>query len=305
MATITDIPLEDIKNFLISNDRPVPPTTNRIYLTALDLIRSKTAQVIPPLIADWIIAYDLLNRKINVPIYRATDIILSSDNNLYDLANLLTLSHIDKERILRILTYLGVLDNNTKLLDELSPEIIYAIISKLDCKSMFLLCEVSSTFDIFCHDNLDALLREKLSQITGSNLITYDRSELVRLCQFQSSNEPNNISTGFSHTLLLKFNGQVYSCGSNNLGELGLGDTITKNSPILINSLNNIVQVSAGNSFSLALDNIGNVYSFGSNIVGCLGLGQSSVILRATAVPILMFYRTIKISARGKHALVL
>jgi alpha-tubulin suppressor-like RCC1 family protein len=67
--------------------------------------------------------------------------------------------------------------------------------------------------------------------------------------------------------LVLNNNGQVFSFGNNQFGQLGLGDVINRHLPSLVPSLSNIVKISSGGYFSLALNNNGKVFSFGKNEV--------------------------------------
>lgn len=59
----------------------------------------------------------------------------------------------------------------------------------------------------------------------------------------------------FEFVYLFQENGQVYSWGDNEYGQLGIGSTTQENSPVLISSLSNVKQISASNNFghSLAL----------------------------------------------------
>jgi alpha-tubulin suppressor-like RCC1 family protein len=79
-----------------------------------------------------------------------------------------------------------------------------------------------------------------------------------------------------SHTLQIDNNGNVWACGNNNYGQLGLGDTDNRSSPVKIPNLNNIKAISTGTSHSLFLDNDGNVWACGKNDDGRLGLGNNT-----------------------------
>jgi alpha-tubulin suppressor-like RCC1 family protein len=95
------------------------------------------------------------------------------------------------------------------------------------------------------------------------------------------------ISTGSYHSLFLTDNGDVYSCGYNYFGQLGLGNNNNKNIPTLIQyfynndeiKINNneitIIEISAGSYHSLFLTDDGNVYSCGYNYSGQLGLDNN------------------------------
>ncbi len=75
------------------------------------------------------------------------------------------------------------------------------------------------------------------------------------------------ISAGGKHSLALNKDGQVYSFGHNDAGQLGRGvmDYDQENDPELIPLLDNIIAISAGDRHSLTLTSDGKVYSFGNN----------------------------------------
>jgi alpha-tubulin suppressor-like RCC1 family protein len=83
------------------------------------------------------------------------------------------------------------------------------------------------------------------------------------------------VSAGFYHSLFIKSNGTVLSCGRNDNGQLG-DNTITQRlSPVLITSLTNIIQVSAGYLHSIFLKSDGTVLSCGLNNYRQLANGTS------------------------------
>jgi alpha-tubulin suppressor-like RCC1 family protein len=74
------------------------------------------------------------------------------------------------------------------------------------------------------------------------------------------------ISAGYKHSLFLTSNDQVYSCGYNKWGQLGLNsENLQKKTPILISGFSNVTKASAGHDYSLFLTSNGRVYSCGSN----------------------------------------
>jgi alpha-tubulin suppressor-like RCC1 family protein len=87
------------------------------------------------------------------------------------------------------------------------------------------------------------------------------------------------MSTGSKHSLMLLENGNVYACGSNDVGACGLGGQKTQIKDYLkftkIESLKNIIDISCGSEFSLAVAADGSVYSFGHPEGGQLGLGSN------------------------------
>ena len=82
-------------------------------------------------------------------------------------------------------------------------------------------------------------------------------------------------AAGRSHVLALSKSGQLYSCGSNEFGQLGASNYIQSSLPILIESLRKekIIAIACGAFHSLALTSRGIVFGWGFNFWGQLGLG--------------------------------
>ena len=113
-----------------------------------------------------------------------------------------------------------------------------------------------------------------------------------------------SVAAGVGHSLLLTNEGNVYSFGYNVFGQLGLGDTKTRLTPILIPNLTHINQISSGGSgFSLALITNGLLYSFGNNEYGQLGLGD--YINKKIPTLIHNIINIVQISAGFKFSMVL
>jgi alpha-tubulin suppressor-like RCC1 family protein len=73
-----------------------------------------------------------------------------------------------------------------------------------------------------------------------------------------------DISCGLSHNLILNQNGNAFSFGLNNFGQLGVSlNTRDTYIPQLFN-INNIVQISTGDYHSLFLNDNNQLFSFGS-----------------------------------------
>ena len=73
------------------------------------------------------------------------------------------------------------------------------------------------------------------------------------------------------HTLAIKKDGTLWSWGSNNRGQLGIGTLIDKLQPIQVGSDNSWKEISAGQYHSLAIKNNGTLWAWGGNDFGCLG----------------------------------
>lgn len=91
----------------------------------------------------------------------------------------------------------------------------------------------------------------------------------------------DDISAGYTHSLLVSYGNKLYACGNNNNGQLGSGAGILTGDPspttssIFINIDNNGVwkQVSAGYMTSMGIKLDGTLYGWGQNLG--LGLGGS------------------------------
>lgn len=141
---ISAIPLSDITALLDMYGEPIPNDPNTAYEVAYDLLSELSLEDPLPLeIQDLYKAQDLYMRRDEIPMTSVTDILLSPNEDLVGLAEELELSQVNKEQIIRILTYLERLDNDLNILDALPQEIIEEIATNLDCKSLLLLCQAS------------------------------------------------------------------------------------------------------------------------------------------------------------------
>lgn len=93
-------------------------------------------------------------------------------------------------------------------------------------------------------------------------------------------NFPNNakikkIAVGRDHTIALGLNGEVYTWGVNESGQLGTGDFVNKNTPQKINLPNNakVKSLVANEAWSFLITEDDEIFSFGGNIAGTLGVG--------------------------------
>ncbi len=111
------------------------------------------------------------------------------------------------------------------------------------------------------------------------------------------------ISAGFDHSMVLLENGDVYSFGNGEYGQLGHGDNVNRLLPTKIELLSEVKAISTGNFYSLVLLETGDVYSFGLGKHGQLGHGDSENRLLPTKIETLAGVKAI--SAGGQHSLVL
>lgn len=113
------------------------------------------------------------------------------------------------------------------------------------------------------------------------------------------------VETGASHAMLLNASGEVSVFGSNEIGELGLGDTTPSATPKMISGLPAIIDVAAGSKFSVLLDVDGKIYTFGDNRYGQLGTGSDDRDTHATPMHIALAYEVTAVEARAFRAVLI
>ncbi|KAL3826440.1 hypothetical protein ACHAXA_011249 [Cyclostephanos tholiformis] len=114
----------------------------------------------------------------------------------------------------------------------------------------------------------------------------------------------NTEGTGDIHTILLDGKGNAWATGSNDAGQLCLGDTLDKLIPQLI-PVKNIVDVAIGGRHTLLLDSDGTVYGCGSNEMGQLGLAAT---VESTPIPLKVYLLQVpasSVSAGKDHSLII
>lgn len=114
---------------------------------------------------------------------------------------------------------------------------------------------------------------------TGGNISTFT---LVDTSHLTSLDLISDISYMISHTIFTD-GSNIYVSGSNEIGELGVGDYVdvsrfTLNSQLPIEMQYPIKKVCVGYNDSYIIDNIGNLYSCGDNGYGKLALGTKTII---------------------------
>ena len=103
---------------------------------------------------------------------------------------------------------------------------------------------------------------------------TTDRTTFTQVTT-NINNDVSQIACGGSHTIILKNDGTVWSCGYNAYGELGIGDTTQRT--IFTQATNDVKQIACGSNYSFILKNDGTVWSCGYNYYGNLGIGTSGM----------------------------
>jgi Alpha-tubulin suppressor and related RCC1 domain-containing proteins len=88
------------------------------------------------------------------------------------------------------------------------------------------------------------------------------------------------VATGSMYTCALLENGRVACWGSNNKGQLGVGDTTNRVTPVLVSNIGTTlpkaIAISAGGEHICALLASGSVACWGKNVYGQLGVGDTN-----------------------------
>ncbi|KJE88641.1 hypothetical protein, variant 11 [Capsaspora owczarzaki ATCC 30864] len=80
---------------------------------------------------------------------------------------------------------------------------------------------------------------------------------------------------GAAFTLFVIESGEVYACGNNEHGQLGIGSNEAMSEPTLVTNLpERIVRIACGNSHAVALSETGRLYAWGAHSSGQLGVGE-------------------------------
>lgn len=75
------------------------------------------------------------------------------------------------------------------------------------------------------------------------------------------------VAVGWGHTFIIDLNDNVWVCGWNSNGQLGLGDTLSRNKPTIISNINLLgkaKQISSGSDYTIILDRENNVWVCGN-----------------------------------------
>ncbi|HEX3046849.1 MAG TPA: RCC1 repeat-containing protein, partial [Bacillota bacterium] len=79
------------------------------------------------------------------------------------------------------------------------------------------------------------------------------------------------LAAGSAHSVALTKTGQVYTWGSNQFGQLGIGSADEPHTPTLVPGLNGVIAISARYNHTVVLKDDGSVWAWGRNNYGQLG----------------------------------
>ena len=89
-----------------------------------------------------------------------------------------------------------------------------------------------------------------------------------------NTDDIKSIYCGQYHTLILKNDDTLWGCGKNDYGQLGLGDTNSRN--IFTKITDNVKSAYCGSNYTIVLKNNGTLWGCGKNDKGQLGLGEDA-----------------------------
>uniref|UniRef100_A0A8P0TSX2 HECT and RLD domain containing E3 ubiquitin protein ligase 4 n=1 Tax=Canis lupus familiaris TaxID=9615 RepID=A0A8P0TSX2_CANLF len=101
-----------------------------------------------------------------------------------------------------------------------------------------------------------------------------------RKSDFFINKKVRDVGCGLRHTVFVLDDGTVYTCGCNDLGQLGHEKSRKKPEQVVALDAQNIVAVSCGEAHTLALNDKGQVYAWGLDSDGQLGLLGSEECIR-------------------------
>jgi alpha-tubulin suppressor-like RCC1 family protein len=119
---------------------------------------------------------------------------------------------------------------------------------------------------------------------TGNNTVgqlglgdTTDRNIFTKVIKPSTMTSPiKEMTGGMNHTFALLENGQLWACGQNSNGQLGLGDTTNRTTFTQVTTSEKIKKIACIEFSSMYLTDGNNLYSAGQNNFGQLGLGDNT-----------------------------
>ncbi|KAK3573583.1 hypothetical protein QTP86_028178 [Hemibagrus guttatus] len=127
-----------------------------------------------------------------------------------------------------------------------------------------------------------------------------------RKCDFFDGKVVRDVGCGRRHTVFLPEDGTVYTCGCNDLGQLGHDKARKKPEQVMALDAQNIVAVSCGEAHTLALSDKGQVFAWGQASDGQLGLANMEECMRVPrTIKSLSDVHVVQVSCGYRHSLAL
>ncbi|XP_064418774.1 probable E3 ubiquitin-protein ligase HERC4 isoform X2 [Latimeria chalumnae] len=127
-----------------------------------------------------------------------------------------------------------------------------------------------------------------------------------RNCEFFQSKRIHDIGCGRRHTVFVPDDGTVYTCGCNDLGQLGHEKARKKPEQVGALDAQTVVAVSCGEAHTLALNDKGQVFAWGLSTDGQLGLpGTDECIRVPRTIKSLSEVQIVQVACGHYHSLAL
>ena len=114
---------------------------------------------------------------------------------------------------------------------------------------------------------------------------TYEETEPRRSVVLAEGVNISYAAAGYDFCVALDEEGNIYSWGKNNSGQLGDWSVFNRRAPARITSLNQINFVSCGSSHCIAVDKSGRMFTWGENSSAQLGIGSTNKLSTITEIP--------------------
>lgn len=141
---------------------------------------------------------------------------------------------------------------------------------------------LDNVIDVSCGDSHTACIVESIygtsGYVVGDNTYSQLGMPFVLDGTFMMvlGADPTSVSCGSRHTLFSNKAGNVFGCGDNRMGQLGVASYIEKVETLTLNDLTKGVKaVYGGNRHSMLIKDDGTLLATGSNEYGQIGLGES------------------------------
>jgi hypothetical protein len=184
MTSIYDVPYEDIQKFLLANKKTY---INEIdaYNKALILLKDKKSVGHTISIIEWMIAHNLLKKKINIPNFTIYQIDNMKQFEIDELAKLLTMNSNNIENIKNILRYMGKLDILIEHPD-IKPLILGTILElkvlSSNLEEVITIFKNNKFLRKFIYDNMNKIISNNIVYKENTNEIT--KESAIKLAKF-------------------------------------------------------------------------------------------------------------------------
>jgi len=104
---------------------------------------------------------------------------------------------------------------------------------------------------------------------------TLNRSSPAQVGALTTWSEIASGGGNYGFSVAVKTDGTMWIWGNNDVGQLGLNDTVYRSSPVQVGALTGWFKIAAGSNFGLAIKTNGTLWSWGRNNYGQLGLNDT------------------------------